>query len=316
MQQHNKLKIDPEVESLFLPPDRASINTIRENIRLGISPAPFPVWNDLLMDRIHEYREYSDAGYCIKTQPFSFRSKNAMLASICQLLATDIPDQTQYKTYLIGKQYQFHKAAYEKGEIESVSERRSYTALKEKYGKDIHPCAVEMVELYGIASATIHDYSKYASAIDKIRPRSSDLVFKILTGSVIISKKAVSMLSTASDEAFRKSLSIIAINSSSKITASMLPGYTPVKIDAPPHLDNKIIPEIKQMPKYDPDGYVSSLALTIPSWSDTIKRVRDRSKMSDVSKDAAKKLIFQLGILERSIQIIKSELEGVIKDAN
>lgn len=96
----------------------------------------------------------------------------------------------------------------------------------------------------------------------------------------------------------------------------MLPGYTPVKIDAPQHLDNKIIPEIKQMPKYDPDGYVSSLALTIPSWSDTIKRVRDRSKMTDVSKDAANKLIFQLGILERSIQIIKSELEGVTKDAN
>jgi hypothetical protein len=38
--------------------------------------------------------------------------------------------------------------------------------------------------------------------------------------------------------------------------------------------------------------------------------------MADVSKDAANKLIFQLGILERSIQIIKSELEGVTKDAN
>jgi hypothetical protein len=316
MQQHNKLKIDPDVSILFLPPDSSFINLIRENIRLGISPAPFPVWNNILMDRIHEYKEYTSAGFDIKTQSFSFRSKNAMVASICQLLATDIQEMTQYKTYLIGKQYQYHKAAYDNGEIETAYENISYAELKKKYSKDIHPSTVDMVDLYGISSGTIHDYSRYASSIDKLRERSSDLVTKILSGNITISKKAVSQLCKISDEDFKKSLIIIEREKANKIHASVLPGYAPVKIDETQHLENRIIPEIKQMPKYDPDGYVSSLSLTIPSWSDTIRRVRDRSNMSDITPDAAKKLIFQLGILERNIQIIKTELEGVTKDAN
>ena len=316
MQQHSKLKIDPDVSVLFLPPDEKAMARIYEDISLGISPAPFPVWNNILMDRIHEYKEYADAGFDIKTQPFSFSSKNAMLASICQLLAADIPEMTQYKSYLIGKQYKYHKAAYDNGEIEPTGEHISYAALKKKYSKDIHPSTVDMVDTYGISSATIHEYARYAATIDKLRERSTGLVTSILSGNITMSKKAVSQLCSLTDEEFIKSLSIIKREKSGKILASMLPGHAPVKIDEPPHLENRIIPEIKQMPKYDPDGYVSSLALTIPSWSETIKRVRDRSNMTDVSPDAAKKLIFQLGILERNIQIIKTELEGVTEDGN
>ena len=316
MQQPNKLRIDPDVSILFLPPESSKIDLIRENIRLGIPPAPFPVWHSILMDRIYEYKEYFDAGFSIKTQPFSFRSKTVMLASICQLLATDIPEITQYKAYLIGKQYQYYKTAYDNGEIEPSGEHISYAALKKKYSKDIHPSTVDMVDIYGIASATIHDYARYASSIDNLRKRCPDLVTSILSCRIIISKKAVSQLSKMSDVDFKKSLQIIEREKANKILATMLPGCTPVKIDAPSHLDNKILPEIKQMPKYDPDGYVSSLALTIPSWSDTIRRVRERSNMEDVSPGAAKKLIFQLGILERNIQIIRTELEGITEDAN
>ena len=316
MQQHNKLKIDPDVSILFLPPDGSKLELIRENIRLGTPPAPFPVWHGILMDRIYEYQEYSDAGFSIKTQPFSFRSKTVMLASICQLLATDIPEMTQYRVYLIGKQYQYYKTAYDNGEIESSCEHISYAALKKKYSKDIHPSTVDMMDIYGISSATIHDYARYASSIDELRERCADLVTSILSGKITISKKAVSQLCKMSDEDFKKSLKIIEREKANKILATMLPGCTPVKIDDPSHLDNKILPEIKQMPKYDPDGYVSSLALTIPSWSETIRRVRERSNMEDVSPGAAKKLIFQLGILERNIQIIRTELEGITEDAN
>ena len=158
------------------------------------------------MDRIYEYKEYANAGFDIKTQSFSFRSKNAMVACICQLLATDIQEMTQYKTYLIGKQYQYHKAAYDNGELETAYEHISFAELKKKYSKDIHPSTVDMVNLYGISSGTIHEYSRYASSIDKLRVRSSDLVTKILSGNITISKKAVSQLCKISDEDFKKSL--------------------------------------------------------------------------------------------------------------
>jgi hypothetical protein len=316
MQQPNKLIIDPEVSALFLPPDAATINKIRENIRLGIAPAPFPVWNRILMDRIHEYQEYSNAGFTIKTHPFTFRSKNMMLASICQLLAEDIQSHTQYKIYLIGKQYQYHKAAFDHKEVESPTEHISLVELKKKYTKDIHPSVVALVDLYGVSSGTIHFYSRYATAIDTIRTCSPKLATAILSGDITVSRKAILRLNTLSETELKKCIEKIDASHDTRILSSMIPGHTPVKIYEPPHLDNKIIPEIKQMPKYDPDEYVSSLALTIPSWSDTIRRVRERSNMEDVSPGAAKKLMFQLGILESNIQIIRTELEGITEDAN
>lgn len=316
MQQYNNLIIDPEVSALFLPPDSAAINKIRENIRLGIAPAPFPVWNRTLMDRIHEYIEYADAGFDIRTQPFTFRSKNMMLASICQLLAEDIPKHTQYKIYLIGKQYQYHKAAFDHKDIDSPTEHIRPDELKKRYTKDIHPSVVALVDLYDVSAGTIHFYSRYANAVDTIRSISPKLALSILSGEINVSRKAILRLNSLSEDELKKCIEKLVSGHDTRILSSMIPGHAPVKIYEPPHLDNRIIPEIKQMPKYDPDGYVSSLALTIPSWSDTIKRVRERSNMKEVSLGAAKKLIFQLGILERNIQIIKTELEGVTKDAN
>lgn len=316
MQQPNKLIIDPEVSALFLPPDSVARNKIRENIRLGIVPAPFPVWNRILMDRIHEYQEYADAGFTIRTQPFTFKSKDMMLASICQLLAEDIQKLTQYKIYLIGKQYQYHKAAFYHKDIESPTEHISLVELKKKYTKDIHPSVVALVDLYGVSSGTIHFYSRYATAIDTIREYSPKLATSILSGDINVSRKAILRLNSLSESELKKCIENIDVSHDTRILSSMIPGHIPVKIYEPPYLDNRIIPEIKHMPKYDPDEYVSSLALTIPSWSDTIRRVRERSNMNDVSPGAAKKLMFQLGILERNIQIIRTELEGITEDAD
>ena len=316
MQLQDELIIDPDVSALFLPEESSHIKVIRENIRIGVPPAPFPVWNRILLDRLQEYREYTDAGYEIKTQSFYFSSRNTMLASICQLLATDIPKTTAYKAYLIGKQYQYHKIAYFGNEIESSTGHISLKELKEKYTRDIHPCVVDMVNLYDVASGTIHFYSRFAASIDAIKEKSPELATLILTDRVHIPKKKVLKLGLLSSQDLENLLSKIKSDNLQKVPDSILSGNHPAHIDKKDlHLDNRIIPEIKQMPKYDPDADVSSLALTIPSWSDSIRRVRTRTDMSAVTPGAADRLIFQLGILERNIQIIKHELEGITEDA-
>lgn len=314
MQQPSKLIIDPDVSALFLPPDHYSISMIRQNIRLGIPPAPFPVWNNTLMDRIYEYKEYADTGITIKTQSFSFRSKNAMLASICQLLAADIVKATPYKMYLVGKHYQYYKAAYYKGEIDSPYENISLKELRKKYTKDIHQSIVPLVDMYEISPTTIHFYSRYARAIDDIRKTDEKTANLILSGKVNIPKKKVLDLRHLSKKQWEEYLQMLKGNVSKKNPVLKISGNIPVDIEKK-HIDNRIIPEIKQMPKYDPDADVSSLALTIPSWAESIRRVRTRSIMSEVSQGAADNLIFQLGILEKSIQIIKTELEGINRNA-
>lgn len=66
----------------------------------------------------------------------------------------------------------------------------------------------------------------------------------------------------------------------------------------------KKAPEIKQMPKYDPDAELSSLTLTIPSWISSIERTRNTADFEYVSKDAIYKMNLQLQILQEAIHIL------------
>ena len=60
-------------------------------------------------------------------------------------------------------------------------------------------------------------------------------------------------------------------------------------------------PSIKDMPQYDPDSEVASLALTIPSWISSMKRVSNASDMSKVSDNAKARLRNELDRLGNAI---------------
>ena len=66
---------------------------------------------------------------------------------------------------------------------------------------------------------------------------------------------------------------------------------------------------VKDMPKFDPDSYVSSLSLTIPSWVSSIKRAYDNSDMDHVSIKAKKTLVNELENLIEISKHIKNRLE-------
>lgn len=69
-------------------------------------------------------------------------------------------------------------------------------------------------------------------------------------------------------------------------------------------------PSVKDMPAFDPDAEVSSLALTIPSWSSSIKRTHTTANLSIISPYAKKRLLSALETLEASID----ELRCAIKE--
>lgn len=78
-------------------------------------------------------------------------------------------------------------------------------------------------------------------------------------------------------------------------------------IDAILGADN-MCPGIKDMPTYDPDGEVCSLALTIPSWISSIDRTQSVSDFEKVSESAGAKLIYELDHLVYAVQGIRSKL--------
>ena len=54
---------------------------------------------------------------------------------------------------------------------------------------------------------------------------------------------------------------------------------------------------IKEIPAFDPDAEISSLALTIPSWISTMKRTEASAKLELISHDAQQRIIQQLSDL-------------------
>lgn len=65
---------------------------------------------------------------------------------------------------------------------------------------------------------------------------------------------------------------------------------------------------IKDMPVYDPDGEVCSLALTIPSWIGSINRTQSVSDFTKVSESAGAKLIYELDRLVFTVEGIRAKL--------
>lgn len=65
---------------------------------------------------------------------------------------------------------------------------------------------------------------------------------------------------------------------------------------------------IKDMPTYDPDGEVYSLALTIPSWIGFINRTQSVSDFTTVNESAEAKLLYELDRLVYTIEGIRAKL--------
>ena len=68
---------------------------------------------------------------------------------------------------------------------------------------------------------------------------------------------------------------------------------------------------IKNMPKPDPDAYISSLALTIPSWVDTMTRAHKNTEYYTTSIAARANLNHQLASLEQAVSLIRGQIEEV-----
>ena len=75
-------------------------------------------------------------------------------------------------------------------------------------------------------------------------------------------------------------------------------------------VNTKKAPEIKQMPKYDPNAEISSLTLTIPSWISSIERTCSSADFEHATPEALDKLGLKLQILQEAINILIAATKG------
>lgn len=211
----------------------------------------------------------------------------------------------EMRKYLIGKRYLYEKMLG----AHTMSARRVANSSKENHKMNeprYEYCAMKtrerLAKEYNVVHMTIWKYSIFAEALDTIYDISEELASAVMRGNIKLSQENVVAISKLSDKEIRSMAEQLLreqtdfknFSGSRKLLS---------KANAEKNTDNfsAKAPSIKDMPQYDPDSEVASLALTIPSWISSMKRVSNVSDMSKVSDGAKTKLRNELDKLGNTI---------------
>lgn len=211
----------------------------------------------------------------------------------------------EMRKYLIGKRYLYEKMLG----AHTMSARRVANSLKENHKMNeprYEYCAMKtrerLAKEYNVVHMTIWKYSIFAEALDTIYDISEELASAIMRGNIKLSQENVVAISKLSDKEIQNMAEQLLqeqtdfknFSGSRKLLSKANAEKTTDNISAK-------APSIKDMPQYDPDSEVASLALTIPSWISSMKRVSNVSDMSKVSDGAKTKLRNELDKLGNTI---------------
>ena len=301
------LDTDPVLQKLVAPFNLVEYNEMEKAVIRTGSAKEIRVWGNIILTD-HEYYAYchrKNIPFCIVQVPLE--SKTEAVAWICrnQLLRKALPEEM--KRYLIGKMSiaerflalkKFRKMKQEYSEKELKLARKSVfvTRIRERIGAD-----------FSIGFVTVRKYEYYALNLDTIYDFIPDFVESHLAGKLKVSFEKMERLALLPpDKILEESRKLVLEMQFIKQTAGkeQRPHFvTKGKTETAPSIS------IKDMPAYDPDAQVSSLALTIPSWSSSIKRVTEATDFSKISNAARNRLMRNLTHLCSSIDTIRKAIE-------
>lgn len=311
-----KLQIDPEFKALIPKLRKSELLQLESNLMTDGCREPIITWNGIIVDGHKRYELCHRHGIPFRIQEMEFDCREAVIAWICsnQLGRRNISEET--RKYLIGIQYSTEKIAAGKRNSRGVNQ---YTVedrvshIDEPDAADIrHKTAARIADEHHISYATVQKYSNYSKALDEIAKHEPKLAAKILSGNYKISHKNVVELAKLTPDEIRRVNRRIDSNSAPfvqyKRTRSAI---TPVRAETTVNNESQG-PTVKDMPAFDPDAEISSLILTIPSWSSSIERTRNRANLSIISTAARDRLIRALQSLQSTI----NEMLTAVKEEN
>ena len=294
------LKTDPDFQSLIPPLSQEAYEELELNIVCNGCREPIKVWGDYIIDGHNRYKICHEYDIAFTTEEVELKSKDDVISWICINLIEnrDLPEN--YRRYLIGKQYYCEKvvgAMNEAGANQySIPVNRKHHSGKTatKIGKDYH-----------VSPSTVNKYLQYVKALDRLKPDFPDLVEGILFENIKISQDNLIYLSKKP----KSFISMVVDNISDSKRISVADIIYPTKSQEAAPLPQVTKSTVKDMPVYDPDAYVSSLTLTIPSWISSIKRTAANSDIKTLSVKARYDLVKVLNDLISISTTIKNILE-------
>lgn len=310
------LIIEPDFSRLspILPKD--ATEKLEETLFYHGCPHPIEVWHkSVLFDfTLYELCQKWEVPFEIVEVPIKTKEEAIVYACQKQLANPSISDT--YFRYVIGRAFLAMKVVMSDvfankrtcpfpcpDDIELIISKtnRSRTALI-------------AAKMFNIAPGTASQYGTYAKAIESLFTKTPDIAESILNKHITLSLNNTIQLSKMnSPEIYVVIDHLNNHKDNSLLHSEMIRRREAIKSAEKKNLANKkssTAPEIKNMPKYDPDAEVSSLSLTIPTWISSIKRTQSIADFNRASTKALYKLEETLNQLSDAV----TEILTIIKE--
>lgn len=295
------LKTDPDFQSLIPPLSRQAYEELELNIVCNGCREPIKVWGDYIIDGHKRYKICHEYEIEFNTEEILLKSREDAISWICADLLHNHELPENYQHYLIGRKYLAERTVG----IMNITGTNQYTL--DSSGRKPHSgvTATKIGIEFHISHSTVSKYLQYAKAIDRLKAEFPDFGRKILYEEIKVSQDNIILLAKKQEDEIKRIIANSAENG--KVTTSDIEGRAD-------HIEKAVIPvaakaTVKDMPAFDPDAYVSSLTLTIPSWISSIKRTAANSDIKMLSVKARYDLVKVLNDLISISTTIKNILE-------
>lgn len=268
-----------------------------------LNMAPIITYNHIIVSGILTYKYYH-----LHKKPFTYEERRffsideAVTYSCLETLKqTDLTDENF--RYCVGRLYIAQKRLLsEHYPIQNQCPSQTFPKTQSRY-----ITAALLPAEKSLSHGVIYKCSLYSTAIDEIDRKAPEIAEEILRGLFKLSNNDTLEFSKLSPEGMRFAYRHIKNGAD---TACFLTAASKRKLKRyAKSKTSDLCPEIKRMPKYDPDAEISSLTLTIPMWISSINRTKSLAKFHEASKDALTRLEQQLVGLRQCISEMQVKIQ-------
>lgn len=310
------LKIDDELLRLSFPLSQREIKALEEDIIKNGCNTPIRVWNSYIAMDFEKYDICHKHNIPFPIMKISLKERIEIIALVCQLQIQERKMTESMWRYLVGKRYECERilGKHTIGKNETTKKRGRPPFVEFHYDRNKLGTRQRLGEEYHISEATVFKYGFFSQRVDELYKYAPELASNIQFGKIKISQDYLAELIKLTPIKL-KELSELIFESDGRVKSytvvrEIIEEYVPLtnnaKIEDEPQLF------IKNTPDFDPDLEISSLALTIPSWINTINRTQRAVHKQNTSTEKRNSLIAQLLNLKSAIDDLLSTTKEML----
>lgn len=297
------LTIDRSFSKIWIPPFREGADIPDCHVCQDFNIPPIITYRHTIVSGILAYRYYH-----LHKIPFTYEERRffsinqAVTYSCLESLNKENLNEEKFR-YCVGRLYIAQKRLLsEHYPIQEQCPLQTFVKNQSRY-----VTAALLPAERSLSHSVIYKCSLYSAAIDEIDRKAPEIADEILLGDFKLSYNDIIEFCKLSPEGIRFAYRRIKNGADAACFLTAASRIKPKR-----HTKSKasdVYPEIKRMPKYDPDAEISSLALTIPMWTSSINRTKSIAKFHAASKDALARLEQQLVSLRQCIEEMQVKIQ-------